>query len=80
GQRQLIKRLAGLRAETIAITSTDVRLPGITRTIRVPGKIPEIYSAIPYIVPGQLFAAQLAEVKGLDPDRPRSLQIVTQTL
>lgn len=80
GQRQLIKRLAGLRAETIAITSADVRLPGITRTIRVPGKIPEIYSAIPYIVPGQLFAAQLAEVKGLDPDRPRSLQIVTQTL
>ncbi len=80
GQRQLIKRLAGLRAETIAITSADVRLPGITRTIRVAGKIPEIYSAIPYIVPGQLFAAQLAEVKGLDPDRPRSLQIVTQTL
>jgi glutamine---fructose-6-phosphate transaminase (isomerizing) len=80
GQRQLIKRLAGLRAETIAITSADVRLPGITRTIRVLGEIPEIYSAIPYIVPGQLFAAQLAEVKGLDPDRPRSLQIVTQTL
>jgi glutamine---fructose-6-phosphate transaminase (isomerizing) len=80
GQRQMIKRLAGLRAETIAITSADVRLPGITETIRVPGRIPEIYSAIPYIVPGQLFAAQLAEAKGLDPDRPRSLQIVTQTL
>ncbi|MGB6482859.1 MAG: SIS domain-containing protein [Candidatus Acidiferrales bacterium] len=80
GQRQMIKRLAGLRAETVAITSADMRLPGITETIRVPGKIPEIYSAIPYIVPGQLFAAQLAEVKGLDPDRPRSLQIVTQTL
>lgn len=80
GQRQMIKRLAGLRAETIAITSGDVQLPGLTRAIRVPGKIAEIYSAIPYIVPGQLFAAQLAEVKGLDPDRPRSLQIVTQTL
>jgi glutamine---fructose-6-phosphate transaminase (isomerizing) len=80
GQRQLIRRLAGLRAETIAITSADVGLSGATRTIHVPGKIPEIYSAIPYIVPGQLFASQLAEVKGLDPDRPRSLQIVTQTL
>jgi glucosamine--fructose-6-phosphate aminotransferase (isomerizing) len=79
-QRGLIKRLAGLRAETIAITSSDARLPRVTRAIRVPGKIPEIYSAIPYIVPGQLFAAQLAEVKELDPDRPRSLQIVTQTL
>ena len=80
GQLALIKRLAGLHAETIAITSSDARLPGVTRAMRVPGKISEIYSAIPYIVPGQLFAAHLAEVKGLDPDRPRSLQIVTQTL
>jgi len=80
GQRQLAKRLAGLHAETITITSADASLPGTTRTIRVPGKIPEIYSAIPYVVPGQLFAARLAEVKGLDPDRPRSLKIVTQTL
>jgi glutamine---fructose-6-phosphate transaminase (isomerizing) len=80
GQRELIKRLAGLRAETIAIGPADLRGPGITRLIGVPGKIPEIYSAIPYIVPGQLFAAQLAEVKGLDPDRPRSLKIVTQTV
>lgn len=80
GQRQLVKRLAGLHAETITITSADASLPGTTQTIRVPGKIPEIYSAIPYIVPGQLFAAQLAEVKGLDPDRPRSLKMVTQTL
>lgn len=80
GQRALINRLVGLRAETIAITSEDSRLPGVTRAIRVPGKMPEIYSAIPLIVPGQLFAAHLAETKGLDPDRPRSLQIVTQTV
>lgn len=80
GQLALIKRLTGLHAETIAITARDARLPGVTQAIRVPGKIREVYSAIPYIVPGQLFAAQLAEAKGLDPDRPRSLQIVTQTL
>jgi glutamine---fructose-6-phosphate transaminase (isomerizing) len=80
GQRQLIKKLAALRAETIAIGSGDLRISGVTQMIRVPGKIPEIYTAIPYIVPGQLFAAQLADVKGLDPDRPRSLKIVTQTL
>lgn len=80
GQRQLVKRLAGLHAETIAITSSEARLPEVTRAIRVRGDIPELYSAIPYIVPGQIFAAELAEVKGLDPDRPRSLKIVTQTL
>jgi len=80
GQQKLANRLRGLRAETVAISSPGVALSGLTRVIRVPGKIPEIYTPIPYIVPGQLFAAQLAEVKGIDPDRPRSLQIVTQTL
>lgn len=80
GQMQLVRRLLGLRAETMAITSADARLPKVTHAIRVRGKIPEIYTTIPYIVPGQIFAAELAEVKGLDPDRPRSLKIVTQTL
>lgn len=80
GQRALIQRLSGLHAETVAISSEGVRVPRSTRLIRVPGKIPEIYTPIPYIIPGQLFAAHLAEVKGLDPDSPRSLKIVTQTL
>ena len=35
---------------------------------------------IPYIVPAQLFAAHLAAMKGLNPDRPRTLQKVTRTL
>ncbi|MGH9710053.1 MAG: SIS domain-containing protein, partial [Candidatus Acidiferrales bacterium] len=79
GQQSLIKRLKKLNAETLAISSKEVQLPGVTRVIRVSGKMGEIYTPIPYIIPGQLFAAQLAEVKGIDPDRPRSLQIVTQT-
>jgi glucosamine--fructose-6-phosphate aminotransferase (isomerizing) len=56
-----------------------MRLPAATRTIHIPASIPEIYTPIPYIVPGQLFAAMLAEVKSLNPDKPRSLQIVTRT-
>ena len=76
----LTKRLAKLGAEVVAITGADTRIPGATRVIRVPGNIPEIYSPIPYIVPGQIFAALLAEVKGLNPDAPRSLRIVTQTI
>ncbi|HKE25730.1 MAG TPA: SIS domain-containing protein [Bryobacteraceae bacterium] len=35
---------------------------------------------IPYAIPAQLLAAHIAEHKGLDPDRPRMLQKVTQTL
>ena len=78
--KSLVHRLHGLRAETLAITSADVKLPDTTRVIGVPGSIPEIYSPIPYIVPGQLIAEALADVKGIDPDKPRSLQIVTRTL
>jgi len=78
--KKLMIRLKGLRAETLAITSASAKLPATTRSIRIPDAVPEMYSPIPYIVPGQLFAASLAGVKGLDPDRPRSLQIVTKTV
>jgi glucosamine--fructose-6-phosphate aminotransferase (isomerizing) len=77
---KLIGRLRELRADTLVITSAGARLPRGTRAVRVPGSMPEIYSPIPYIVPGQLFAALLAKVKGIDPDKPRSLQIVTRTV
>jgi glutamine---fructose-6-phosphate transaminase (isomerizing) len=76
----LARRLQKLGAETVGITSAGARLPGSTRAIRVPGNLPEIYTPIPYIIPGQLFAAHLAAVKGLDPDKPRSLKIVTRTI
>lgn len=78
--QELCKRLRHLRAEVVAITGPKTRIPSATELIRVPGDMPEIYSPIPYIVPGQIFAALLAEVKGLDPDKPRSLKIVTQTV
>lgn len=77
---ELARRLQQLHAETLLISSSGIRLPRATRSIRVPGPIPEIYTPIPYIVPGQLFAASLAEAKGLDPDKPRSLQRVTRTV
>ena len=40
----------------------------------------DLYTTIPYVVPAQLFAGHLAAVKGLNPDKPRSLKKVTQTL
>lgn len=39
-----------------------------------------LYTPIPYIVPAQLFAAHLAALRGLDPDRPRTLRKITRTL
>ncbi|MDE3178322.1 MAG: SIS domain-containing protein [Acidobacteriota bacterium] len=78
--RKLLDRLDSLRAESLAITSDDAKLPAAVRAIRLPGDIPEIYTPIPYIVPGQILAASLASLKGLDADKPRSLQIVTRTV
>ncbi|MGH9377185.1 MAG: SIS domain-containing protein [Terriglobia bacterium] len=78
--RKLAIRLQGLRAETVVICSDAARLPKAARAVQVPGAISELYTPIPYIIPGQLFAAFLARVKRLDADRPRSLQLVTRTI
>jgi glucosamine--fructose-6-phosphate aminotransferase (isomerizing) len=51
-----------------------------TRVIRLPRRLKEALTPIPYIVPAQLFAACLAAQKGLDPDKPRTLHKVTLTL
>ncbi len=76
----LSSRLNSYGAETVAFTGPGLRLHAGTRTIHVPAKIDEIYAPIPYIIPGQLFAALLAEAKGLDPDHPRALKLVTKTI
>lgn len=78
--KALITRLKELHADTLAITS-DLDVAGnCTRSIIMPKEIDEFAAPIPYIIPGQLFAALLADAKGLDPDQPRSLSKVTRTL
>jgi glutamine---fructose-6-phosphate transaminase (isomerizing) len=80
GVKSLIERLRELKADTLAITSDLDAAALCTRSIVMPREIDEFLAPIPYIVPGQLFAALLAEAKGLDPDAPRSLLKVTRTL
>lgn len=80
GVKGLIQRLRELKADTLAITSDLDAASTCTRSIIMPREIDEFLAPIPYIVPGQLFAALLAEAKGLDPDAPRSLSKVTRTL
>jgi glucosamine--fructose-6-phosphate aminotransferase (isomerizing) len=41
--------------------------------VEMPKGIPELLSPIPYTVPLQLLAYELAVLKGLDPDMPRNL-------
>jgi glutamine---fructose-6-phosphate transaminase (isomerizing) len=80
GVKSLIERLRELKADTLAITSDFDAAAMCTRSILMPREIDEFLAPIPYIVPGQLFAALLAEAKGLNPDAPRSLSKVTRTL
>ncbi len=84
----VLDRLEELKAETLVIT--DQGNPQASakpaRLIQLPIPIVDsrgprdLYTPIPYIVPAQLFAAQLAAIKGLNPDRPRALQKVTHTM
>jgi glutamine---fructose-6-phosphate transaminase (isomerizing) len=77
---KLAGRLKQLKAETIVISSEQPILKRATRAVEIPRKVEDFLSPIPYIIPGQLFAAMLAEVKGLNPDKPRLLKKVTRTL
>ncbi len=91
--RELYDKLKSVDAETLIITdrsnSEIAALPGLAQPpLVIPAalgqrnaRLPEdLYTPIPYVIPAQLFAASLAEVKRLDPDKPRSLNKVTQNL
>lgn len=85
--RGVMERLRALKAETLILTDASHRAAIQTGSpaLIVPAKIArrapaELFTPIPYIIPAQLFAAHLAERKGLDPDRPRTIEKVTRTL
>ncbi|HEX8185497.1 MAG TPA: SIS domain-containing protein [Blastocatellia bacterium] len=80
GMKELLGRLTKLDAETVVISSEDAVLKLATRALKIPERVSDTLSPIPYIIPAQLFAALLAEARGLSPDRPRSLAKVTRTV
>jgi glutamine---fructose-6-phosphate transaminase (isomerizing) len=80
--RDTLDKLQQLKAETVVITDAGNREAAgrSTRWIRLPRKLDEWLTPIPYIIPAQLFAACLADQKGLNPDKPRTISKVTLTL
>lgn len=77
--RAFISGLKERGAEVICI-SDDRDLCGLTPFhICTPGNVPEWASPLPLIVPGQLFAMNLAHACGYDLDTPRSIRKVTET-
>jgi len=80
GTKELIRRLRELHADTVAITGDLETAALCSRAVIMPREIDEFLAPIPYIIPAQLFAALLADAKGLDADAPRSLSKLTRTL
>lgn len=80
GIKELLGKLTKLGAETVVISSENSLLKSATRALRIPDRMSEMLTPIPYIIPAQMFAALLAEAKGLSPDRPRSLAKITRTV
>jgi glutamine---fructose-6-phosphate transaminase (isomerizing) len=76
----LLHRLKELHADSFSITNDEEAAALSSRSLLMPAEIEEFLSPIPFVIPAQLFAAHLAEAKGLNPDAPRSLSKVTKTV
>lgn len=76
----LLRRLRELKADSLSITNDEEIASLSSRYIAMSKEIDEFLSPIPFIIPAQLFAALLAETKGLNADSPRSLSKITKTL
>jgi glutamine---fructose-6-phosphate transaminase (isomerizing) len=64
-------------AAVVASGSSAARIEGAEFSLPVPDPGDRVFAPLLSVVPGQLFAASLARVKGLDADRPERLTKVT---
>jgi glucosamine--fructose-6-phosphate aminotransferase (isomerizing) len=71
------RRVREAGATIVASGSAAEQVEGAAWRLPVPAAPLPVLSPLLSVVPGQLFAAALAEAKGLDPDRPERLTKVT---
>lgn len=67
------------KAELVVISDDQQSLELAQSSIPLPGGIPEWLSPLISIIPAQLFACHLTEVKGYDTDTPRTIKKITET-
>jgi glucosamine--fructose-6-phosphate aminotransferase (isomerizing) len=76
----LLKTLKNERkAELLVITNREDAVALADSEIRIPVEVPEWLSPIISIIPAQLFAYYLTQLKGYDTEAPRSLLKITET-
>ncbi|MBT3322884.1 MAG: SIS domain-containing protein [Anaerolineae bacterium] len=77
---EMLKHLKNdLRAELVIISNNQKALEMAQVPISIPVDTPEWLSPLISIIPAQLFAYYLTLAKGYDPEKPRTIQKVTET-
>jgi glutamine---fructose-6-phosphate transaminase (isomerizing) len=78
--RDMLTRLRKEKDAELVIISDDADILALAQSpIQLPPQIPEWLTPLVSIIPAQLFACHLTEVKGYDPEKPRSITKVTET-
>jgi len=78
--RDMLTRLRKEKDAELVVISDDADVLALAQSpIQLPPQIPEWLTPLVSILPAQLFACHLTEVKGYDPEKPRSITKVTET-
>jgi glucosamine--fructose-6-phosphate aminotransferase (isomerizing) len=78
--RDMLTRLRTQKDAELVVITDDADLLALAQSpIQLPAQIPEWLTPLVGIIPAQLFACHLTEVKGYDTETPRSITKVTET-
>jgi glucosamine--fructose-6-phosphate aminotransferase (isomerizing) len=76
----MLTRLRKQKDAELVVISDDADTLALAQSpIQLPPQIPEWLTPLVSIIPAQLFACHLTEVKGYDTDKPRNITKVTET-
>jgi glucosamine--fructose-6-phosphate aminotransferase (isomerizing) len=78
--REMLTRLRKDKNAELVLISDDADMLAIAQSpIQLPPQIPEWLTPLVSIIPAQLFACHLTQVKGFDTEKPRNITKVTET-
>jgi glutamine---fructose-6-phosphate transaminase (isomerizing) len=78
--KDMLTRLRREKEAELVVISDDADTLALAQSpIQLPSDIPEWLTPLVSILPAQLYACHLTEVKGYDPETPRSITKVTET-